>query len=143
MPQSRFSARLCSSEAPRPRISGGCLRTRKRSPFSNSAESFDLILELGADPPYCQDWLDLEPPVNRSVAWEQDFAPSVEHDPAHGMESLPVIALESMIVDRRRDLKGLVDRYLVVVGGWERLGELLQLLAAPPQILQPSGDRTL
>ncbi|MGB1070681.1 MAG: hypothetical protein ACPG1Z_03365, partial [Planctomycetota bacterium] len=79
---------------------------------------------------------------------EQDFPrPSVEYIQRnfHELESLPVIALESMIVDRgRRDLRRLVDRISRRRGGgWERLGELLQLLAAPPQILQPSGDRTL
>lgn len=111
--------------------------------------SFDLILELGADPPWRQIWLDLRA-AGDPVWWarEQDFPRlSIEYIQRnfHELESLPVIALESMMVDRgRRDLKRLVDRISRRRGGgWERLGELLHLLAEPPRILQPSGDRTL
>ena len=142
---------LCSSEAPRPRIVAGELPADPEVVLvlEQRMRRFDLILELGADPPWRQDWLDLRA-AGEPVWWarEQDFPrPSVEYIQRnfHELESLPVIALESMIVDRgRRDLKRLVDRISRRRGGgWERLGELLQLLAAPPQILQPSGDRTL
>ena len=111
--------------------------------------SFDLVLELGGDPPWRQDWLDMRA-AGEPVWWarEQDFPrSSVEyiHRNFHELESLPVIALESMIVDRgKRDLKRLLDRISRRRGGgWERLGELLQLQAVSPRILQPSGDRTL
>ena len=111
--------------------------------------SFDLVLELGGDPPWRQDWLDMRA-AGEPVWWarEQDFPRSSEeyiHRNFHELESLPVIALESMIVDRgKRDLKRLLDRISRRRGGgWERLGELLQLQAASPRILQPSGDRTL
>ena len=142
---------LIGAETRQPRIVAGELPADPEVllVLEQRTRSFDLILELGADPPWRQDWLDLRA-AGDPVWWarEQDFPRlSVEYIQRnfHEVESLPVVALESMIVDRgKRDLKRLVDRISRRRGGgWERLGELLQLLAEPPRILQPSGDRTL
>jgi len=104
---------------------------------------------MGGDPPWRTDWLEIRAAA-APIWWAREFdfpRSSIDYMGRNfpDLESLPVIALESIIVERgRRDLKRLLDRISRRRGGgWDRLGELLRVTGQPPIVLQSSGDRTL
>ncbi len=142
---------LISIDAPRKPIVAGQLPADPDvlPVLAQRTRCFDLILEMGGDPPWRTDWLEIRAAA-APIWWAREFdfpRSSIDYMGRNfpDLESLPVIALESIIVERgRRDLKRLLDRISRRRGGgWDRLGELLRVTGQPPKVLQSSGDRTL